>query len=152
MKISYGILLFRSTNNNTEYLLVHPGGPYFKNRNEGLWTIPKGESLPNEIPLITAIREFEEETGYTPIPPFIELLPIIQKGGKKVFCWAAQGDLNPDTIKSNTFTIEWPPKSGKQSEFPEINRAGWFSFEEAKNLINEKQIPLLEQLNKIIKE
>ncbi|QEE49583.1 NUDIX domain-containing protein [Flavobacterium alkalisoli] len=152
MKISYGILLFRSTNNNTEYFLVHPGGPYFKNKNEGLWTIPKGESLPNEIPLTTAIREFEEETGYTPIPPFIELLPIIQKGGKKVFCWAAQGDLNPDTIKSNTFTIEWPPKSGKQSEFPEIDRAGWFSFEEAKNLINEKQIPLLEQLNKIIKE
>ena len=149
MKISYGILLFRSINNNIEYFLVHPGGPYFKNKNEGWWTIPKGESLPNEIPLTTAIREFEEETGYTPAPPFIELMPIIQKGGKKVFCWAAQGDLNPDTIKSNTFTIEWPPKSRKQSEFPEIDRAGWYSFEQAKSLINEKQIPLLEQLKKL---
>lgn len=138
-------------NNNTEYFLVHPGGPYFKNKNEGWWTIPKGESLTNEAPLTTAIREFEEETGHTPIPPFIELLPIIQKGGKKVFCWAAKGDLNPDTIKSNTFTIEWPPKSGKQTKFPEIDRAGWFSFEQAKRLVNEKQIYLMEQLNKTIK-
>ena len=115
-------------------------------KDAGWWTIPKGEIFPAEQPLEAAVREFEEETGFRPKGPFIELKPIKQKGGKQVMCWAAEGDLDPDTIVSNTFVIEWPPRSGKQVSFPEIDRAGWFSFEEARFLINERQMPFLEEL------
>ena len=113
MKQSAGILLYRKTGSEPEFFLVHPGGPFFAKKQEGWWTIPKGEPNPDEDLLECAIREFEEETGYRPSPPFTELAPITQKGGKKVYCWAAEGDLDPDAITCNTFEIEWPPKSGR---------------------------------------
>lgn len=129
-----------------QFLLIHPGGPYFLKKHEGVWSIPKGELFGGEEPLMAAIREFEEETGYKPSGDFIELTPIVQKGGKKVLCWAVEGDLNPESIISNVFEIEWPPRTGKMKNFPEVDKAGWFNIEEAMQLINENQIPLLEEL------
>lgn len=146
MKQSAGILLYRNTGVETEFFLVHPGGPFFAKKNEGWWTIPKGELLPGESPLDCAIREFEEETGYKPFAPFTELQPITQKGGKKVMCFAAKGNLNAETITCNTFSIEWPPKSGKMKEYPEVDKAGWFALAEAKVLINERQVSFLEEV------
>ena len=146
MKQSAGILLYRQGNNQTEFFLAHPGGPFFKNKNEGVWTIPKGEIDEGEEPLNAAVREFEEEVGYTPSPPFTALQAITQKGGKKVFCWAAKGDADPEALKSNIFIMEWPPKSGKMAEFPEVDKAGWFTLDEAQKLINPAQVPLLEEL------
>lgn len=140
MKISAGILLFRHKPvGELEFFLVHPGGPYFARKNEGWWTIPKGEPLDGEELLAAAVREFEEETGYMPEAPFHALRPITQKGGKKVYCWAAKGDLDPKTISCNTFALEWPPRSGRQENFPEIDKAGWFALEDALNMINERQ-------------
>lgn len=146
MKQSAGILLYRNTGTEPEFFLVHPGGPFFAKKNEGWWTIPKGELLPDEAPLDCAIREFEEETGHQPSPPFKPLQPITQKGGKQVLAYAAKGDLNPETITCNTFTIEWPPKSGTMKAFPEVDKAGWFTLEEAKTLINERQAAFLEEV------
>jgi predicted NUDIX family NTP pyrophosphohydrolase len=137
---SAGILLYRNINGQIEFFLVHPGGPFFKNKDEGYWSIPKGEFLPDENPLAAAQREFEEETG-RPIKAekFIELSPIKQKSGKIVHAWSAEGELDADTITSNTFEIEWPPHSGKMSSFPEIDRAGWFDIENARLKINAAQ-------------
>jgi len=149
MKQSAGILLYRPTGAETEYFLVHPGGPFFAKKHEGWWTIPKGEPETGEGLLQCAIREFEEETGYRPGEPFIELSPITQKGGKKVHCWAAQGNLNAETIICNTFEIEWPPRSGKRASYPEVDRAGWFTLAEAKKLINERQAALLDELSQL---
>jgi predicted NUDIX family NTP pyrophosphohydrolase len=146
MKVSAGILMFRKRKRAIQFLLVHPGGPYFIKKYEGVWSIPKGELFEGEEPLVAAIREFEEETGYKPSGDFIELTPVVQKGGKKVLCWAVEGDLNPENITSNVFEIEWPPRAGKMKSFPEIDKAGWFDMEEATQLINEKQIPFLEEL------
>jgi len=152
MKQSAGILLYRNTGTETEFLLVHPGGPFFAKKHEGWWTIPKGELLPEEDPLNCAIREFQEETGYTPSAPFIPLQTITQKAGKKVMAWAAEGNLNADAVTCNIFTIEWPPRSGKTKEFPEINKAGWFTMADARILINERQVSFLEEvLNAIFK-
>jgi predicted NUDIX family NTP pyrophosphohydrolase len=146
MKVSAGILMFRKRKKKIQFLLVHPGGPYFIKKQEGVWSIPKGEFLAGEEPLAAAIREFEEETGHRPSGDFIELNPITQKGGKKVLCWAVEDDLNHENIVSNTFEIEWPLRSGKMKSFPEIDKAGWFDVNDAMQLINEKQIPLLEEL------
>ena len=146
MKQSAGILLYRLTGTETEFFLVHPGGPFFAKKNEGWWTIPKGEPNPDEDLLECAVREFEEETGYRPQEPFTKLAPITQKGGKKVHCWAAQGNLDAENITCNTFEIEWPPKSGKRASYPEVDKAGWFTLAEAKRLINERQSSLLDEL------
>ncbi|MFA6056867.1 MAG: NUDIX domain-containing protein [Taibaiella sp.] len=146
MKVSAGILMFRKRKKKIQFLLVHPGGPYFIKKQEGVWSIPKGEFTPDEEPLTAAIREFEEETGYKPSGNFIELNSVTQKGGKKVLCWAVEDDLNHENITSNTFEMEWPPNTGKMKSFPEIDEAGWFDMDEAMQLINEKQIPLLEEL------
>lgn len=150
MKLSAGILLYRKTGNAPEFFLVHPGGPFFAKKHEGWWTVPKGEPLPGEDLLECAAREFEEETGYRPQEPFTELQPIVQKGGKKVLCWAAEGDLEAENFTCNTFEMEWPPKSGKKATFPEIDRAGWFNPAEAKKLINERQVPLLLELEGLL--
>jgi predicted NUDIX family NTP pyrophosphohydrolase len=123
MKQSAGLLLYRMRN-ETEFFLVHPGGPFFSRKNEGYWTIPKGEIMPGENPLDTAIREFKEETGFAVAGPFIELQSITQKGGKKVVCWACKGDFDESQIISNTFEIEWPYRSGKLATFPEVDKAG----------------------------
>ncbi|RQP18499.1 NUDIX domain-containing protein [Parapedobacter defluvii] len=146
MKQSAGILLFRRIGRGIQFFLVHPGGPFFVRKDAGAWTIPKGEIIPPENPLDTAIREFEEETGLCLPGPFIPLDAIVQKGGKYVFCWAMEGDLDPEKVVSNTFELEWPPRSGKRVSFPEIDKSGWFTLPEAKQLINERQISLLEQL------
>ncbi|MEO8406358.1 MAG: NUDIX domain-containing protein [Chitinophagaceae bacterium] len=146
-KKSAGILLYRMNNKEIEVLLVHPGGPFWKNKDEGSWTIPKGEADDdNEELLATAIREFEEETGTALKGNFIELTPVKQKSGKLVYAWAIKGDLNEKKITSNTFEIEWPPKSGKMQSFPEIDRAEWFIIKQAKEKINAAQVALLDEL------
>jgi len=149
MKISAGILGYR-INDEPEFFLVHPGGPFFSMKIEGWWTIPKGELLPGEEPLTAAIREFEEETGYKPAGPFIELQPVVQKAGKKVYCWACEGDFDADTINSNLFEMEWPPKSGKLKQFPEVDKAAWLKLADAKKLINERQAAFLDELAAIL--
>jgi predicted NUDIX family NTP pyrophosphohydrolase len=138
--------MFRKRDGALEFLLAHPGGPFFKGKDAGAWTIPKGELEEGEDALAAAKREFEEELGLKPAGTFLELTPIKQKGGKIVRAWAVEGDCNPLQAKSNTFTIEWPPRSGRTSEFPEVDKAAFFGLEEAKQKINPAQIPLLEEL------
>lgn len=146
-KQSAGILLYRKISSELQIFLVHPGGPFFKNKDEGAWSIPKGEYENDEDPLDAAKREFEEETGKTITGDFIALSPIKQKGGKTVQAWAVEGDINPETIQSNTFEIEWPPRSGKKQTFPEVDRGGWFDIATAKTKINPAQAILLDELS-----
>ncbi|MCO5946952.1 NUDIX domain-containing protein [Mucilaginibacter flavidus] len=143
---SAGILLYRKTAGKMQFFLVHPGGPFFKNKDLGTWSIPKGEFLDDEDALATAKREFEEETGKAVEGNFIELKPVRLKSGKTVYAWAIEGDINHETITSNLFEMEWPPKSGKKQSFPEIDRAGWFEVEEAKLKINGAQVGFIEEL------
>lgn len=144
-RISAGLLMYRINDGITQVLLAHPGGPFFKNKDEGAWTIPKGEPEPDEELLITAQREFEEETGIQPTGPFIPLTPIKQKGGKIVHAWAFRGDCDPKTIKCNTCTIQWPPHSGQQMEIPEIDRVEFFDLDTAKRKIKAGQEGLIEE-------
>jgi predicted NUDIX family NTP pyrophosphohydrolase len=143
---SAGILAYRKTQGQLEFFLVHPGGPFFAKKEDGIYTIPKGLIEEKEEPLATAIREFEEETGVKIWGDFLSLGSITQKGGKVVQAWAVEFDIDPDKIKSNTFSLEWPPKSGRMQDFPEIDKAGWFELKEAKKLINEKQQDFLFRL------
>jgi predicted NUDIX family NTP pyrophosphohydrolase len=146
MRKSAGILLYRKKEEQLEVFLVHPGGPFWAQKDEGVWSIPKGEYLDTEEPLQAAIRELEEETGYKVKGPFISLSPIKQKAGKQVIAWAAAGDLNAETIHSNTFKLQWPPKSGKWISIPEVDKAAWFSPDLAKEKINPAQIPFIDEL------
>jgi predicted NUDIX family NTP pyrophosphohydrolase len=148
-KQSAGILLFRTTGNQLQVFLVHPGGPFFKNKDAGAWSIPKGEFLDDEDPLIAAKREFKEETGQAIDGNFIPLNPVILKSGKKVYAWAVEGEIDHETITSNLFEIEWPPKSGKKQSFPEVDRADWFNIDEAKMKINAAQSAFIEELNTV---
>ena len=150
IKQSAGILLYRNTNNILEVFLVHPGGPFFKNKDEGSWSIPKGEFLDDEEALTAAKREFEEETGQTIDGNFISLGSIKQKSGKTVYAWAVEGNINHETIFSNTCEIEWPPRSGKKLTIPEIDRAAWFEVDEAKRKINPAQAELIDRLTALI--
>ncbi len=127
-------------------LLVHPGGPFWAKKDEGVWSIPKGELKDNEDPLAAAKREFEEETGSAPVGEMIPLEPLRQPSGKLVYAWAMKLDLNPAELKSNTFSMEWPPKSGRYQEFPEVDRADWFTVEEASQKILKGQAGFLAQL------
>ncbi|UAY53061.1 NUDIX domain-containing protein [Ferruginibacter albus] len=145
-KQSAGILLYRNTQNEWEFFLVHPGGPFFKNKDAGYWTIPKGEYLEKEDPLKAALREFEEETGIALTGNFKELISIKQKGGKTVKAWAIEKNIDTTTIKSNSFIIEWPPKSGKQQSFPEIDKGEWFNIALAKEKMNKEQFQFIEEL------
>jgi len=145
MRISAGLLMYRTRANKVEFLLVHPGGPFWRNKDAGAWTIPKGEIEPSEEALAAAKREFEEELGVKPAGLFIELAPIQQKGGKIIHAWAFEGEADPDRISSNVFTMEWPPHSGRLQEFPEVDRAAWFDLVTAKSKINPAQIALLEE-------
>ncbi len=126
--------------------MVHPGGPFWQRKDLAAWSIPKGEFAPDENPLEAARREFEEETGFPAIGPFSELEPVKQPGGKVVVAWAVEGNLDAAAVRSNTFSIEWPRGSGKQQEFPEIDRAAWFPIEMARKKILKGQLPLLDQL------
>ena len=149
-KRSAGIMMYRRVGRGVELLLVHPGGPFWKKRDTGAWSIPKGEYAPGEDPLSVAVREFEEETGVRPAGEFQPLGQLAQKGGKIVTAWAVEGDLDPARLRSNTFEIEWPPKSGRKAAFPEIDRAGWFSPEEAREKILPSQSPFIARLEERI--
>jgi len=145
-KKSAGLLLFREALGHLEVLLVHPGGPFWARKDEGSWSIPKGELEENEDPLKAAMREFEEETGFAVADSPIPLEPLRQPSGKVVYAWAIKGDLDPARLKSNTFFMEWPPRSGRQQEFPEIDRAEWFTIELAMQKILKGQAAFLAQL------
>jgi predicted NUDIX family NTP pyrophosphohydrolase len=152
MKKSAGILLYRVSNQALEVLLVHPGGPFWKNKDAGAWSIPKGEFTDDEDPLQAALRELEEETGL-PVKPrtAIPLTPVKQKGGKLILAWAMKGNLNTTKINSNTFELEWPPQSGKMQTFPEVDKANWFTIPVAKEKINPAQAALLDELENLNK-
>ena len=148
-RVSAGLLMYRKGGQNLEVFLAHPGGPFFKNKDDGHWTIPKGEIDGHEEPLSTAIREFREEIGIDldPANKFIDLGSIRQKGGKVVQAWAVEGDCPAGHgVKSNSFQLEWPPKSGKLQSFPEVDRAEFFDLETAKTKIKSTQIPFLDRL------
>jgi predicted NUDIX family NTP pyrophosphohydrolase len=144
-KRSAGLLLYRRRAGNLEVLLVHPGGPFWQKRDAGAWSIPKGEFGDDEDALAAAQREFQEETGLVALGQFVPLRPIKQRGGKTVYAWMVECDLDASQIKSNVFSMEWPPKSGKFQEFAEIDRAEWFTLDLAMEKIIEAQRPLLEE-------
>jgi predicted NUDIX family NTP pyrophosphohydrolase len=146
-KKSAGLLAFRERAGGLEVLLVHPGGPFWAKKDEGAWSIPKGEIADNEEPLAAAQREFAEECGVAPEGDFIPLGSVKQAGGKQVFAWAFRFEFDPATLRSNTFSMEWPPKSGKQREFPEVDRAEWFTLDAARVKILKGQAPLLDELS-----
>lgn len=150
-KTSAGLILFRTQNERLEVLLVHPGGPFWSKKDDGAWFIPKGELAEGEEPLAAAKREFEEETGLEPEGDFLPLGTVKQKSGKTIHAWAFAGACNPDTLKSNTFTIEWPPKSGKMRDFPEIDRAGFFTVAQAKAKMHPVEFPLIIRLQELLR-
>lgn len=149
-KKSAGILVYRLINSIPEFMLVHPGGPFYKNKDIGCWSIPKGE-FDEEDPFLAAKREFFEETGKNIEGSFIKLNLSKMKSGKLIFAWAVESNFDCHTIKSNTFQLEWPPKSGKIQEFPEIDKANWFITSLAIKKIHESQITFIEQLLNILK-
>jgi len=144
-KLSAGILLYRIKNNKPEIFLCHPGGPFYRSKDDGVWTIPKGEFDIDEEPLAAAKREFEEETGQKVNGQFIPLKPVIYKDGRKiVYAWALEGDIDVARVRSNVFPLEWPPKSGKYIDVPEVDRGEWFSYDIALQKILPSLTPLLE--------
>ena len=158
-RVSAGILMYRWRGEALEVLLGHPGGPYFTNKGDGHWSIPKGEADGGEAEAedlrLVARREFEEETG-SPIAGGLEdLLPlgeITQKGGKRVVAWAAEGDLDPAAAQSNTFSVEWPPRSGKFADYPEFDEVAWLTPDEARRRIKASQIPLIDRLEAALRD
>jgi len=146
MKTSAGILLYRIQQQQLEVFLVHPGGPFWKNKDIGAWSIPKGEYTAEEEPLATAKREFKEETGQNIEGDFIPLIPIQQKGGKHISAWAVQGNIDADHIVSNLITIPWPPRTGKFIEIPEVDQGKWFDTTTALTKINPAQASFIQQL------
>jgi len=147
-KVSAGLLLYRVQGGRLEVLLGHPGGPFFRNKDPGAWTIPKGEPAEGEPLLEAAKREFGEETGFAVEGEFLELPPVRQKAGKVVHAWAVEGDCEPSSLRSNTFELEWPPRSGKRAEFPELDRVAFFELSEARKKINPAQAALLDELER----
>jgi predicted NUDIX family NTP pyrophosphohydrolase len=149
-KESAGILLYRRRERGPEVLLVHPGGPFWARKDDGAWSIPKGEIAPGEDALTRAKAEFEEEIGAAIDGDFRPLAPCRQAGGKRVQAWALEGEFDPAALGSNTFLLEWPPRSGQQRNFPEVDRAQWFDLATARTKINPGQIPLLDELEKAV--
>ena len=145
---SAGLLMYRRRAGGWEVLLVHPGGPFWARKDLGAWSIPKGEYSGSEDALAIARREFDEELGFAAQGEFLPLVPVKQAGGKTVTAWAFEGDCDPASVRSNTFTMEWPPRSGRQQAFPEVDRAAWFTLDEARERINKGQRPLLDELEK----
>ncbi|HEX8411923.1 MAG TPA: NUDIX domain-containing protein [Thermoanaerobaculia bacterium] len=149
MKTSAGILLYRRQP-ELEVFLVHPGGPFWAKKDLGAWSIPKGEVGEGEEPLAAAIREFTEETGFTVDGDFRALVPLRQKSGKTIRAWAVEGDCDPALLHSNFFSMEWPPKSGKQQEFPEVDRGAWFGIDEARTRIIGGQAGFIDELLRLV--
>ncbi len=150
-KKSAGLLLYRIRGGSPEVFLVHPGGPFWAGKDAAAWSIPKGEFDDPEDPLAAARREFVEETGLElpggePRP----LEPVRQPGGKIVHAWAIAGDVDPGAVRSNTFELEWPPRSGRMQEYPEVDRAGWFSLDEARSKLHQGQVPLIARLEELV--
>jgi predicted NUDIX family NTP pyrophosphohydrolase len=150
-RISAGLLMYRKRQEGPEVLLVHPGGPFWKNKDAGAWSIPKGEVAEGEDLLAAAKREFKEELGLDPTGPFVPLAPVKQKAGKIVHAWAFEGDCDPTTCRGNTIKVPWPPGSGKWITIPEVDRAEFFAPQEAKRRINLAQVGFLEQLEGLLK-
>ena len=151
-KVSAGILVFRRRAGEIEVLLGHPGGPFWARKDLGAWSIPKGELDPGEDPLQAAIREFEEETGYRPKGDFIALPPVKQAGGKLVHVWAVEADFDPEQLTSNSFSLEWPPRSGNVREVPELDRVEWFSIPDARTRLLAGQRAALDALTESLLE
>ena len=152
MKHSAGLLLYRIRDNRPEVFLVHPGGPFWKNKDIASWSIPKGEVAEGEDPLQTAKREFTEETGFAiPHGVPIALSQIKQSANKIVSIWYLQGDLDAAAVRSNLFEMEWPPKSGKNQQFPEVDKAAWYGLDEARMKIHKGQIPIIEELEQVLR-
>ena len=143
---SAGLLMYRRSGGTLEVLLVHPGGPFWMKKDAGAWSIPKGEYEAGEEALAAAAREFQEETGLVARGPYTSLTPIRQPGGKVVEAWAFEGDCDAESLKSTTFSLEWPRGSGRRQEFPEVDRAGWFGLDEARRKILPAQAALLDEL------
>lgn len=149
-QVSAGLLMCRKSNGVLQYFLIHPGGPFFKNKDAGVWSIPKGIPEGTEDLIHTAQREFFEETGIKPVPPLYDIGFIKQKSGKVVYAWTFLGAWDPDAgISCNNFSLEWPPRSGRQVEFPEVDKAQWMSYSEAAAQILAGQIPFLDRAKKI---
>ncbi len=148
---SAGLLMYRKRDRDVEVLLIHPGGPFWASKDEGAWCIPKGE-VTDEEPLAAAQREFREETGFSVKGDFQPLAPIRQAGGKMVYAWAVRGDCDAEAIQSNTFTMEWPPHSGRWKTYPEADRAAWFSLPRAREKILKSQQPLLDELEQLLRK
>jgi predicted NUDIX family NTP pyrophosphohydrolase len=147
---SAGVLAYRKRRSEIEVLLVHPGGPFWRNKDLGAWSIPKGEFADDQDAATTARREFAEELGTTLTADLVDLGEIKQRGGKTVTAFATEVDLDPNTIRSNSFEIEWPPRSGRRQSFPEVDRAEWFPLEAARAKINQGQLPLLDRLARLL--
>jgi predicted NUDIX family NTP pyrophosphohydrolase len=145
-KLSAGLLMYRWLHGAVEVFLVHPGGPFWKNKDDGSWSIPKGEYPEGEDPLEAARREFREETGFEPGPNLAALGDLRQPSGKILSVWAFEGDCDPAELRSNTFSTEWPPKSGRTSEFPEVDRGAWFSIDAAKTKLLKGHVAFLDRL------
>jgi predicted NUDIX family NTP pyrophosphohydrolase len=145
-QVSAGLMMYRKSGSSVEIFLVHPGGPFWARKEQGAWSIPKGLVEPGEDKLEAAKREFSEETSVVPSGPFIELGQIRQRSGKEVYAWAFEGICDPPSIKSNTFALEWPPRSGRMSEFPEIDRGEFFAVAEALRKINPQQAEFVNRL------
>ena len=150
VKRSAGLLMYRRGDAGLAVLLVHPGGPFWAKKDLGAWSIPKGEYAADEEPLAAAQREFVEETGAQPRGEFLPLGEVKQPGGKHVTAWAVEGDFDPATLVSTTFELEWPPRSGRRQSFPEVDRAGWFSPDEAREKILAGQRPFIDRLEKML--
>jgi predicted NUDIX family NTP pyrophosphohydrolase len=151
-KKSAGLLMYRRRHGVLEVFLVHPGGPFWQKKDAGSWSIPKGEYTTEGDPLEVAKREFQEETGFKASGEFVPLTSRKQPSGKIITAWAFEGGCDPSTIKSNTFSMEWPPRSGKREEFPEVDRAGWFSIPDAKQKIIKGQAGFVDELVRILKQ
>jgi len=148
-KKSAGLLMFRQRDGGLEVLLVHPGGPFWVKKDIGSWSIPKGEYTSEEDPFDVAKREFNEETGFQASGEFIPLTPLKQPSGKIITAWAFEGDCDASAIQSNTFVMEWPPRSGRQQEFPEVDRVGWFPIRVAKEKVTKGQVGFLEEVERV---
>jgi predicted NUDIX family NTP pyrophosphohydrolase len=148
-KQSAGLLMYRRRRGELEVFLVHPGGPFWAKKDAGAWSLPKGEYRPGDDPLVAARREFREETGFSVAGEFTPLTPLKQPSGKIIQAWLVEGDCDAGAIRSNTFTLEWPPRSGRRQEFPEVDRAAWFTLTAAREKIIKGQVGFLDELQRL---